>query len=182
MKNTKSSKTAKVTVFLAALVVAFLFFSFFLGRKPPVKNGEVGLVRNIAGDYRIFREGEKPFVVPFFQNYTTLSTGAEVISLVGEDGYSLPGRKEGRIESQVTYSIDNPETVAKRFGLEKTSEKIRDRIKKSLFDLLKRMVTPETDLNDPKVRIPLIAEIHLGLNESLKEEGISILSYRIRME
>jgi len=182
MKNTKSSSTAKVTVSLAALVIAFLFLSFFMGRKPPVKNGEVGLIKNFSGDYRIIREGEKPFVLPLIQKYTTLPTGAEVISFTGEEGYSIPGKKKIRLESQVTYSIDNPKTVAKRFGIEKPSEKIRDRIKKSLDDLLEKMVTSETDLNDPKIRIPIIAEIHLGLNDSLKKEGISILSYRIRIE
>jgi len=182
MKNTKSSKTAKITVFLAVLVIAFLFFSFFLGRKPTVKKGEVGLVKSISGDYRILKEGEKPFVLPFIQKYTTLSTGTEVVSFVEEEGYNIPGSKKGRIESQITYSIDNPKTVADRFGIEDTSGRIRDRIKESLTGLLAKMVTSETDLNDPTVRIPLIAEIHIGLNESLKEDGISILSYRIRME
>ncbi len=182
MKNTKSSSATKATVFLGALVIAFLFFSFFLGRKPPVKNGEIGLTKGITGDYRIFREGEKPFVIPFVQKYATLPTGAEVISFIGDEGYSIPGDKKGRIESQVTYSIDDPETVARSFGIERTNEKIRERIRERLTRLLEKMVTSETDLGDPKVRIPIIAEIHLGLNDSLKEEGISILSYRIRMK
>lgn len=182
MKSNQRGNAGRILVFIGALVLGFLFFSFFIGRKPPVRSGEVGIVKTISGDYKVLKEGERPFVIPFLQSYGTLSAGTEVLSFVGEEGFLLPGNGKEKLESQITYSVEDPKKVAQRYGVKDTAGKIRSEIKRKLDEILANTIKESPDLSNPSVRIPLIAEVHLSINEAMKKSGISILKYDIRFK
>ncbi|RMG02892.1 MAG: hypothetical protein D6726_06615 [Nitrospirae bacterium] len=182
MKSNQRGNAGRILVFFGVLVLGFLFFSFFIGRKPPVKPGELGVVKTLSGDYKVLKEGERPFIIPLLQSYGTLSSGTEVLSFVGEEGFLLPGDGKERLESQITYSVEDPQKVAQKYGLKDTAGKIRNEIKMKLNDILAKNLKEKPDLSKPSVRIPLIAEVHLSINEAMKESGINILKYDIRFE
>jgi len=172
----------KFLIFLFFLIVAFLVYSFAIGRQPPVGEGEVTVVTALTGGEKIYHTGERPFVFPFIQKSYMLRTGAMVVSLVDDEGMSLSkkGKKETRIESRVTYKIDDVQKALNSFGLKDTHREIRKRIKEAVARSLKDKVTGIETIDKAENRIPLIADIHIGLSETFKKDGLKILSYRIR--
>ncbi len=171
----------KVLIFIVALIAGILIFSFAIGKHNPVKDGQAGVVVGPDGKYKIYQAGEKPFVIPLVQKLYAVSLQKQDFIISGKDGYMLSD--DGRnilIESRVIYKISDLDRAINTFGPVETHQKVRERIRQLLIPLLQEKIKDISYLDSAQKRIPAIAEIHLGLNDSFSKQGISILSYQLR--
>lgn len=149
-----------------------------------IKENEVGVVVSSGGEFKVYRSGEQPSVMPFFQKFYTISVEPAILSFVGDEGVEVvleDGRKVN-IESQVTYFIRDAEKVVKKFGYEDVQNKIRERIKHEVSTFLSKSFARPGSFNETSHRIQTMAEINILLNETMNPEGINISSFNIRHE
>ena len=171
----------KVLIFIIVLIAGILIFSFAMGKRNPVTDGQVGVVVGPDGKYKIYQAGERPFVIPFIQRLYAVSLQRQDLIISGKDGYRLSD--DGRdilIESRVIYKISDPDRAIETFGPVETHQRVRDRIRQLLTPLLQEKIKDISYLDSAQKRMPAIAEIHLGLIDSFSKQGISILSYQLR--
>jgi regulator of protease activity HflC (stomatin/prohibitin superfamily) len=173
----------KILIFIIVLIAGFLIFSFALGKYETIQDGQVGILVGPTGNYKIYRTGEKPFVLPVFQKLYSLSVTNQDFILSGSDGFKVSNNGENIvINSRIIYSITDVKKTIDNFGTENTHKKIRNDIRQTVNTLLREKVKDKSSLETPQKRIPIIAEIHLGLNDRFYPKGVKILSYQIRYQ
>lgn len=173
----------KLLVFIIVLIAGLLIFSFALGKYETIPEGQVGIVVGPTGKYTIYSTGKKTFVFPVIQKLYSLPVTKQDFILSGSDGYNVSDKdKTFVINSRIIYSIIDVKKTIDNFGTENTHKKIRNAIRQTVNTLLGERVKDKSSLETPQKRIPLIAEIHLGLNDRFYPKGVKILSYQIRYQ
>lgn len=184
-KDENGKALLKVILFLISLVIAFLFFSFVMGKNDVIRDNEVGVVAGKDGSYKIYTAGEKPQRIPFYHEFYRISIAPRVVTLAGVESVSLKKEKdkELKVESQITYIIDDVDKVIKRFGYKEPHLWIREKIKEMTSKLIKEHIKDIDALEkNPKERITLMAQMHIKINEMLKDDGVKVNSFQIRFE
>jgi hypothetical protein len=179
----RAKRSLKMVLFLLMAVVLILMTVNMIGKDVEIKKGEAGIIVGKGASYRILKPGESIRVSPFRERVYRISTGTVVISLLEDEGVRVKTKdnREFLIESQITYSIDNIDKVVSVFGYKDTHNKIRDRIKRLVGDiLLKKHSEIERLKEDPAKRIPVMAQLHIELLNNLKEDGVSVGRVNIR--
>jgi hypothetical protein len=181
----QSGKTSiKLLLFAVSLILAFFVFSFIAGRKDAIKDNEAGVLVNRNGTFKVYKKGDKPFALPFFQKFYLISTEPVVLSFTDEEAarISLKGMKVVIVASQLTYSIHDAEKAITAYGPSDPHIIIRENIKEETINLLKKYLTSVEILDDAQQRISLIALLHIDLMSIFREKGISISGYQLRYQ
>ncbi len=174
----------KAILFLVSLIIFVLLFSFTIGKRDVIKDNEAGILVSRGKIIRIYRGGEKPFVVPFFQKFYLISIEPVTFYITGEEAMKVitSGKKDFMMESQITYKMEDVEKAVSYFGFLDLNSGIQERIKNTISKLLQDTPVEDASIFNTKQRISFMAQLHIDLNSVMKKEGININSFQIRFK
>jgi regulator of protease activity HflC (stomatin/prohibitin superfamily) len=167
---------------VSSIVIAVAFVILITGSRNEVKNNEIGVRINLNDSIREFSAGEKPFVLPYIQEFVTLPAEPVTLLFVDNDSATVyfKDNKKITVESQITYVITDASKVMTTFGKREPLVRIRSLIKEEISGLIKEKLRDASILDTPQRRTFFTADMHIDLNNVFKNKGLNILNYQFR--
>lgn len=169
----------KKIVFLLVLAAGVIYFSF-TGRTT-IGPHEVGV--RVGPDHivSVFKAGERPFVLPFVHHLLRLSTKPIIFAMAGVGAAKITtGKTHHSLNCLLRYKMQDVRAIIRKYGTDDPETNVDKVLRRRVTGLLTAQLTANPDaLQTAAGRIPLLAEVHIGLNKAFAPEGIQVVSFEL---
>ncbi len=166
------------------IILALAIIVVISGRRETIGNGEIAARTSIFGRISVYGPGEKTFIIPGIYPLLRFKADPVTITLTGDEAVVVKRQEVPvAVECQVTYRLNDPAALIRRFGKRPPGEKIKAEIRKIMTRELAAAAKGDGDfMATVPSRVLMTARLLESLSRELNPAGIQPENLNLRLQ